>query len=162
MYFRATWRTFQPKLKKIKTIHPEKNSWYFRKWNLFVLILKKFRKRRPWKKIPYISGNGNPKIISYILGNGTFQSTLRKFLIFQKTETPKKLLIFSQKKAVIIYYETETPKKSLYFRKWNFLIFQETELSYTSGSRTFLYCGKVILRTLEYLEIEAYLEPWRI
>ena len=41
-------------------------------------------------------------------------------------ETPKKCLIFSQKKAFLIFSETEIPKK--------FFIFQETELSYISGS----------------------------
>ena len=66
--------------------------------------------------------------------------------------------------------ETEILKKSLYFRKRNFLIFQETELSYTSGKRTFLYFGKgifitrgifrttSIFRTMAYLEPEAYSE----
>ena len=42
-----------------------------------------------------ISGNGNPKKASYISGNRTFQSTARKYLILQETETPKKLIIFS-------------------------------------------------------------------
>ena len=58
------------------------------------------------------SGNEKTKKASYISGNGTFQSSPRKFLIFQ---------------------ETEEPKKSLNFRKWNFLILQETELSDISG-----------------------------
>ena len=78
------------------------------------------------------------KKASYILGNITFQSTSRKFPLFQ---------------------EMETPKKSLYFRKWIFLILQETELSYTSGNGTVLYFGKGIFRTLTYLELEAYSEP---
>ena len=41
-------------------------------------------------------------------------------------ETPKKFLIFSQKKPFLIFQETETWKK--------ILIFQEMELSYISGS----------------------------
>ena len=66
--FRATWHTFQPKLKKIKKIpllsphpappssrHPKKsNSLYFRKWNFLALILKKNQEMETPKKIPYI------------------------------------------------------------------------------------------------------------
>ena len=44
-----------------------------------------------------------------------------KFLILHETEAPKKLLIFSQKKAFLTFRETETLKK--------LLIFQETETS---------------------------------
>ena len=46
-------------------------------------------------------------------------SNIKKFLIFRKTETPKKILIF-----------------------------QETELSYISGNKTFLYFGKGKFRIL--------------
>ena len=67
------------------------------------------------KKIPYISGNGNPKKASYISGNEAFQSTDRKFLILQETKTPKEFLTFSQKKAFLIFWKTETPKKFLIF-----------------------------------------------
>ena len=91
------------------------------------------------KKIP---GNGNPKKASYISGNGTFQSTPRKFLVFQETETPK--------------------KNSFYFRKWKL-----RKNPYTSENGTFLhlgngtifYFGKGIFKTLTYLELEAYSEP---
>ena len=48
-------------------------------------------------------------------------SNIKKFLIFQETKTPKKLLRFSQKKAFLIFREMEAPKK--------FLIIQETETS---------------------------------
>ena len=44
----------------------------------------------------------------------------------------KKYLIFSQKKAFLIFWQTETTKK--------FLIFQEMELSYISGSN--ILCSK--------------------
>ena len=74
------------------------------------------------KKIPYISGNGNSRKASYISGNGTFQSTPRKFLILQETEAPKKLVMLSQKKAVLIFSEMENWEK--------FHMFQEAELSY--------------------------------
>ena len=41
---KTNWRISQSKSKKTKTkkIHPEKNYWYFQKWNLLALILKKF------------------------------------------------------------------------------------------------------------------------
>ena len=41
-------------------------------------------------------------------------------------------------------------------------ILPETELSYISGNRTFLYFEKGIFRTQVYLELEAYSEPWHI
>ena len=46
----------------------------------------------------------------------------------------------------------ENPKK--------ILILPETEFSYISGSGTFLYFGKGIFRTLTYLELVGYSEPW--
>ena len=90
---------------------------------LFSSNIKKFQKTETLKKIPYISRNGNPKIASYILGNGTFQYTQRNSL-FQEMEALKKFLIFSQKKAFLIFRETKNPKK--------LFIFQETELYYIS------------------------------
>ena len=39
---------------------------------------KKFQEMITPQKIPYISGNGNPKKASYILGNGTFWSNSKK------------------------------------------------------------------------------------
>ena len=71
---------------------------------LFSFNTKKFQETETPKKFHNISGNGNPKKASYILGSGTFRSTPRKFLILQETETSKE-----------------------------FFIFQETELSYISG-----------------------------
>ena len=85
-----------------------------------------FQETETPKKIPYISGNENPKKASYISRNGTFQSTLRKLIILQETETLKKFLLFSQKKDFLIFWEKRSLKHSLYFRKQNFLIFQET------------------------------------
>ena len=88
--------------------------------------IKKIQETETPKKIIYISGNRNPKKASYILGDGTFQSTPRKFLILQKTEPPKKFLIFSQKitcsyvsgngNSEKIPYISENAT-SLYFRK---------------------------------------------
>ena len=78
-------------------------------------------------------------------------------------ETPKNFLMFSQNKTFLIFQETETPKIH---------IFQETEnlKKFTvSGHRAFLYSrkrnflfGKSILRTLAYLQLEAYSQHWYI
>ena len=92
-------------------------------WSYLMNFLAQTQKKNSSpKKIPYISGNGSTRKASYISGNGTFQSTPRKILILQETEAPKKLLMFSQKKAVLMFSEMETWKK--------FLMFQEAELSY--------------------------------
>ena len=48
-------------------------------------------------------------------------SNIKNFFMLQEVEAPRKLLIFSQKKAFLIFAETET-------------VFQETELSYISGN----------------------------
>ena len=59
------------------------------------LILKKNQETEIPKKIPHISGNGNPKKAVYIPGNGTFHPKLEKtreihpekiFLIFQEID----------------------------------------------------------------------------
>ena len=80
-----------------------------------------------WKidlqKISYISGKWN--FLALILKNFSYFLKRTLFLYFRKTETPKKSLIFSQKRAVLIFPETESLKK--------LLMFQETELSYISG-----------------------------
>ena len=120
-------RSFQPQLEKIKKSPPppppdprnKKKSLYIRKWNFLALILKK----NP--------GNGNPE---------------KKSLLFQETETLKKLLIFPEKEPFsptegnFLHFRTRKSRKNLYI----------------SGNRTFSYFGKGIFRTL------AYLEPWHI
>ena len=58
-------------------------------------------------------------------------SNIKKFLILQETETPKKFLMFSKKKAFHIFWKTETKKTPLH-----------------SGNGTFLYFWKIIFRTL--------------
>ena len=55
-----------------------------------------------------------------------FSTRSKKFLRFHETKTPKKCLIFSEKKVFLIFRETESLKK--------FLIFHKTELSNISGS----------------------------
>ena len=67
----------------------------------------------------------------------TFRSRPQKcfpqtfLMFFLKKPSLKKFLYFIKKNPTFL--ETEIPKKSLYFRKWNFLVLQETELSYISG-----------------------------
>ena len=78
---------FLAQARKNKKIHSKKNSLYFTKWNFLALILKDLQETETPKKNTDIPGNGNPKKKAYTLGNGTFQSTLRKYLIFQETET---------------------------------------------------------------------------
>ena len=77
-----------------------------------------------------------------------------------KKSTPRKFLIFSQKKAVLIFQETDSPppklffyissKELIFFRKTKkFFIFQELELSCIqkpSIMEFFLYFGKDIFR----------------
>ena len=102
-------------------------------------------------------------------------SKIKKFHIFPEMEpltlsrlkklkksTPKKFLIFSQKKAVLVFREKETLKKLLilqemetlksflYFRKRNFLIFRERHIQ-----------NPDIFRTLVYLEPKAYSENYQ-
>ena len=139
-----------PSSKNKKNIHPEKNS-------LFISGSNKIPGNgNPGKKIPNISGNGNPKKASYILGNGTFQPkpenkkvhpkktsytlilknflyflTRKLFLYFSKRTPWKISYVFSKK---LLYFGKRKPrKKSLYFRIRNFLIFHKTKLSYISG-----------------------------
>ena len=110
---------FKPELEKQKKIFSNKSYYIFRKWNSLALILRNFlhfRKRKPFKT-SYVSGN-------IFLSLKNKNSTLRKFLTSQETETREKFPIFSQKKAVLIFQETEIQKK--------FLMFQET--FYISGS----------------------------
>ena len=98
--------------RKIKKIHPEKNSLYFGKKIFLALKLKNFL------------------ILFYIFGNVTFSAQARKnkkkppqgnFLYFGKMELSnsniKKFLISSQKKAFLIFRKRKPRKNSLYFLK---------------------------------------------
>ena len=144
--FRAIWRTFQPKLKKRKKIHPAKYSLYFRKWNFLTLRLKNFlyllkRKLflyfRKWN--PALSGLKPQNLsvkqfpkktrlekISYIFSNESFpyKCPPRTFWSWP----PK---AYSEK---ISYMFSKNPQ---FFGNKNLkkiLIFQETKFSYTPGS----------------------------
>ena len=96
------------------------------KWNFLALVLKNFRKRKPRKKC----------------------------LIFEETETLKKILIFREMELF------SPPRENfLYFRKRNPGKKIQEQIS---RYRTSLYFEKGIFRTLAYLEPEAYSEPWYI
>ena len=64
-------------------------------------------------------------------------SNIKKFLIFQETETLKKILIFSQVEAVLIFQETETLKKFLIFSQKKAVLFlgnrNPEKIPYISG-----------------------------
>ena len=145
LYFRATWRTFQPKLEKIKKNPPRKKFLIFQEMELLSSNIKKIQETETPKKNPYISGNVNPNKVSYISGNGTFQSTPQKISYISGKGNPEKNLYISG---------NGNPEK--------ILILPETELPYISGNVTFLYFGKGIFRTLAYLELEEYSEPGHI
>ena len=118
---------------KNKRNYSEKKVLYFRKWNFLTLRLKDvliFSK----ESFSYISGNrtmdfsAQAQKINKICPRKMelFYSNIKKFVIFQETGTPKKFIIFSQKKASLIFQKTEILKK--------LFILQETELSYISGN----------------------------
>ena len=118
---------------------------------LFSSNIKRFQETETPKKLSYISVNRSPRKIS---GNGTFQSTPRKFLILQETKTPKKFLTFSQKKDFLIFWKTENPKKlfivqevetlkklfisqEVTFRSRNIRKTHSEKMSYISGNGSF-------------------------
>ena len=71
----------QSSKKKKKKNLPRKKLFLFREMELFSANIKRSQKTETPKKIPYISGSGNPKKASYTSINRTFQSTPRKYLI---------------------------------------------------------------------------------
>ena len=88
--------------------------------------------------------------------------TLKRFAIFREMKLSKSN-IFSKESFSYISENGKPGKNYLYFKK--------TELSYISGNGTFLYFLKKmfflnfrrrIFKTLAYLELEAYSEPWYI
>ena len=102
-----------------ETETPQKNYLYFRKRKL--LIFQEMELFSLPRKVSYTSGNGNPKKPHIF--------TKKAFLIFWEAETPKDLLIFSQKKLFLYFGKRKPRKNSLYFRKLkpriNFLYFRK-------------------------------------
>ena len=128
VYYRATWRAFQPKLKKIK-IHPE-NFLIFPEMELSNSKIKKF----------LIFSQKKSFLIFPEMEPCTFQlklekikkSTPRKFLKFQEREIPKKFLF---QRKLFLYFRKRKPRKIIFisgngiflcFRK--LFIFQEVTL----------------------------------
>ena len=84
-----------------------------------------FRKRNPALFSPRLKNKKvHPEKISYTL---------------QETQTPKKLIIFFQKKAAFIFRVMKTQTNSLYFTKWNFSYISESTFP---SSKRFVYFGK--------------------
>ena len=70
--------------------------------------------------------------------------------IFSKENFP-----YISGKETFVYFRKRKPRKNyLYLRKGNFLIF--------SYKKLFIYFEKGRFRTLAYLELETYSEPWYI
>ena len=57
-------------------------------------------------------------------------------------ETPKKFLIFSQKKVFLTFRETENLKSFLYFGKWNFTTLRLKNFIHFLKRKLFLYFRK--------------------
>lgn len=85
---------FEPKPKNKNKIHLEKNSLYFRQWNVLALILKNFKKWKTPQNIPYVSGSGTVKKL-LILPEMKLFSPPRKNLLYFRKQKPRKKLIFS-------------------------------------------------------------------
>ena len=72
----------------------------------------------------------------------------KKFLYIRKRKLPQKVLLLSQKKALLMFQEMETLRKYFPLRKQNFLIYWKRHIQKPD-----------IFRTLAYLELGAYSEP---
>ena len=106
------------------------------------LILKNFQETKTLKKIPYISGNGNPKKVSYISEMELFSPPQEKIFYTSRNGSPDKISYISSKESFSYISEKENPER----------------IFYISGNGTFLYCRKGIFRTLVYSELTAYSE----
>ena len=154
---------FSAQARKNKKIHPKKNALNFRKWNLFALIFKKFRKWKPLKKSLVFQEMevSNSKIKKFLI----FSQNKRKVFLYSLKKAPHtfwprppKVFLKSLLWKSFLYFLKENrnfqkrkPRKNpyisgngtfLYFRRRHIFILQETELSYTSGKGTFLYFRK--------------------
>ena len=109
------------KQNKTKKSTLKKSSIYLREWIFVTLRLKNFLYF--WRL--------NLALFHSAQAQGIKKFTPRKFLMLQETETPKKILRSSQKKAFLIFIKMETPKKI-----------------YISENGFFLYSRKKICRTL--------------
>ena len=76
----------------------------------------------------------------------------RLFLYIQNGASEKNSYVFL-KRNLFLYFRKRKPRRRSFKYKKTF---------YISGNGTFLYFEKGIFRTLAYLELEAYSEPWYI
>ena len=98
-----------PNIKKILLSSQKKTFLIFSQKKCFSCISRKsmpgnlliLQERKP-RQISYISRNENAKKPSHISGNGTVQSTPKRFRILQEAKTQKKFLHFSQNKAIFL------------------------------------------------------------
>ena len=119
-----TWCTFQSKLEKNKKIHPEKNCLYF--WKFLALILENFLNFLIFQE------TGTLKKLLIFREIKLFSPPRENFLYFRKQKPDKFSYIFWKESFSYISGNGNLGKSLLYSRKQNFVIFQETELSYIS------------------------------
>ena len=114
---------FEAPTQKIKKIDPEKNSLHFEKWNFLALILKisyiflYIRKWKPRKKCLIFQETETLKKLLIFREIELFSKSSKKFLIVQEKEALKKFIIFYQKKDFLIFQKTETQKKISFISK---------------------------------------------
>ena len=143
---------FSPSSKNKKKSIPKKKFLYFRKWNFLALILTKFLYFRKRRLFLYVQ-KWNPALFSPDLKNKNIYSE-KNFLYFRKLlgASEKNSYVFLQRKLFLYFRKRKPRRKSFKYKK----------TFYISGKETFLYFEKGIFRTLAYLELEAYSEPWYI
>ena len=72
------------------------------------------------------------------------------------------ILVFMEPPSALFWpFSKKTCSELVYYIR-NFSNFHETELSYIFLQKSFLYLERNIFKTLAYLEVEAYSEPWCI
>ena len=104
VYFRDTWRTSQPKLKKTQENPSRKKFLIFPKMELSCYIITKISYIFSKESLSYISGNRTLHFSAQALK--IKKSTRRKLLILQKTVTPKNFLDFLKRKMFPMFWET--------------------------------------------------------
>ena len=135
-----------PRPQKTKNIHPEKNSFYFGKWNFLTLRLKNFLYFRKWNLALFLPKLKNKK------------THPQKGLLYFRKQKPWKSSYIFAKESFFLYFRKRKPRKnSLYFKKRNFQKFQER---FIQNQNPGLFRTGSIFRTLTFLELEVYSEPW--
>ena len=118
---------FSSQARKNKTIHPEKNFLYFKKWNFLAIILKKyyiFSKER----FSYICRNGPlyfssqaQKIrkiwsqeISHTPGKRSFPALILKHFLYFRKQKPQKNFFYFLKRMLFLYFRKWKPQKGAF------------------------------------------------